>query len=458
MDFQNLTWFPALAFQGVTQAGRPFHVVALRQTLVYQKGSLVFAEDQSPFCEEDGHFGEPLWSSVRAESDYCPWKPRCDLVVNAIAHAPGGMPAEVFWVRLRVWRPGTHARLVDKTLQVSGPSEMRQRNALGRILATAVRWGSLGLVAPSAWWRTDPEPVLTVPVRYEYAYGGQAKVMVSEPASTRVWPKDCLPGTDPRQIQEGFEATGVDAPLAWELCGANPLGNGWARAWHLKATRCRRLRAPQVEAYGAALTGPLFHQMLLGKEDFRAHPAFRPQGLGLLGKAWIPRRHLVGTVDPTWIQSGTGLPKDFDFGIWNGAPPDQQPPFLAGDEVLELTNHCAPGIPAAKTDECGNTLLRLELPGNLPLLLVRQDQGPPLPLPMDLDTVLVDPEAASLVLVWRAVLPLDDDPAKVVETRMLTRDERDTWVRSGVLKGLWPPQDGPRPAKEPASGRDGTYG
>jgi len=53
MNFLNHTPFPALAFQGRTPEDEEFHVVVLRQTLTLAQGTLVFAEEQTPICEED---------------------------------------------------------------------------------------------------------------------------------------------------------------------------------------------------------------------------------------------------------------------------------------------------------------------------------------------------------------------------------------------------------------------
>ena len=47
-------------------------------------------------------------------------------------------------------------------------------------------------------------------------------------------------------------------------------------------------------------------------------------------KAHPERRKLVGTIDGAFINGEAWLPADFDFNIWNAAPPDQQTEFLEG--------------------------------------------------------------------------------------------------------------------------------
>jgi hypothetical protein len=57
MELRNTTPFPALAFQGVDQYAQRFHVVALRQTLVWDaQGQLSYAPMQTPLCVADQYF------------------------------------------------------------------------------------------------------------------------------------------------------------------------------------------------------------------------------------------------------------------------------------------------------------------------------------------------------------------------------------------------------------------
>ena len=105
MEFRNHTPFPALAFEGIDPQNQPFHVVVLRQTLTWDDaGRLDYADEQAPLCEVDTFFGEMNQSSVRQESDLCHFKPRCDVLVNATAHAPKGKATRRFPVRLIVRR------------------------------------------------------------------------------------------------------------------------------------------------------------------------------------------------------------------------------------------------------------------------------------------------------------------------------------------------------------------
>jgi hypothetical protein len=132
MEFRNHTPFPALAFEGIDPRNRPFHVLVLRQTLTWDDdGQLDYADKQSALNVVDAYFGEPNASAVRQESDLCQYKPRCDVIVNATAHAPGGKPRRRFKVGLRVASPDTAIPLPEppQGLNPLQPARFEERQA-----------------------------------------------------------------------------------------------------------------------------------------------------------------------------------------------------------------------------------------------------------------------------------------------------------------------------------------
>ena len=436
MDFRNLTPFPAIAFVGLTQGGEKFRVAALRQTFTFADGSLSFADEQSPLCEKDVFAGEPNQSSVLAESDLCPFKPMCDVVLNATAHAPHGRSARNFRVRLQIQEPdaGPSARpILDKTLLISGLSWIRKRDILFRCIWFVVKVGTLFFVRRNPWKRTRSENITTLPIRHEHALGGEYKVLINDPAARRVKKKDWLPGADRKALRAAFKESKVAGPLAWTAYELNPIGQGFPREWFRRAAKIEAFPAPQIEAPDAPFTARHFLRALRGKLQPEDALACQPQGFGIVPKAWSPRSKLLGTVNEAFVNSDQGLPEDFDFAYWNGAPKDQQVPAMKGNEVLILTNLCPPNAPGACLDSEGNTVLRLALPGHQPFLLVRYEEGKMVPTALELDTVNVDLEKASLVLVWRCVLPMKPG-IRVVEARMMDRAEKqqlanlETWL------------------------------
>ncbi|MCW5187548.1 DUF2169 domain-containing protein [Burkholderia cenocepacia] len=139
----------------------------------------------------------------------------------------------------------------------------------------------------------------------------------------------------------------------------------------------------------------------------QAPPSLHPAGVGIVGKAWKSRRELAGTYDDQWLaERHPGLPDDFQFRYWNGAHPQMQVPHLKGDETIVLTNLVPVGTPGSTVGERGNTILRIALPGHLPMGWVYTDQSLKF-APLLLDTLSVDVSDAAnpvVTLAWRATL------------------------------------------------------
>jgi hypothetical protein len=81
---------------------------------------------------------------------------------------------------------------------------------------------------------------------------------------------------------------------------------------------------------------------------------------------------------------------------------------LARSEIA-LMNLCAADAPAARLDKSGNTVLKLVLPGHLCVLSVRLEGGDMAAMPMQIDTVIIEPQLQSIQLVWRACYPIAED-------------------------------------------------
>jgi hypothetical protein len=456
MEFVNHTPFPALAFEGIDQHDQRFHVVVLRQTFTWNDaGELVFADDQQPLCEADQFFGRNMQGGLRQESDLCPYKPRCDVIVNATAYPPqradGGAPNR-FEVRLSIMRPGSAApmpaqpyglnplmpasdeamrlwqaeverakdqaeageRLIDKRLVVTGERRFVKRAALARFAAALVKIGTLGIVRLPAWRLTQPESVQAVPVRLERAFGGECRIDADSDAANKV-PKKYRLTTE----QAATHPDAARPPVAHHAYVFNPVGQGYTREWYLAAADVRSVVAPQIEHPNRPISLSHFNSARLGKLDGDDRLV---AGLGVRPKGHPDRAKLIGTVDEEFIQSADALPKDFDFAVWNAAWPDQQVDALSGDERVQLVNLCAPDTPGVVRDAQGNAVLTLRLPGYLPFALVRFENGAIGELGARLDTLLIDPDKRELSCVWRATI--NKQPSiRVLEARMLKRGD-----------------------------------
>jgi len=364
MELINNTPCPSLCFHARDQHGQPSHVLVMRATYdINADGTLELSGNQAPLVLTDEYYGEPNRSSVRQESDLVPYKPRCDVIVNATAQAPEGRPALGFVVGARINGPSGEGGepgpvILEKRLVVTGPR----------------RWekGRMG------GWKLRPptEPVASLPLRYEYAYGGECRVNRDDPDGQWIDAAHHL-----TEEQRATHPDGRDsAPLAHAVCETNPLGMGFVEEWYLKARKPKTFPAPQVDA-------PENPVAELCKR-------YQPQGFGIITKSWKPRLRLAGTFDGEWLATRRpDLPKDFDAAFWNGAHPDMQTPHLAGNEEVTLTNLTPEGF------------LKFRLPGNPPIVKARYATGRVTPVIAKLDTLIIEPDAMKVSLVRRAVMP-----------------------------------------------------
>ncbi|KRB03397.1 DUF2169 domain-containing protein [Lysobacter sp. Root690] len=449
MLLRNLTPFDVLCYGALAPDDHENRVVAMKvgYRLLPVDGepgrfnAQVMDRDALELVTADTFYGEPGESSTRQESDLAPYKPRCDVIVNGHAHAPGGLFARHWDARIRVsaplppldiaverprplspgmaltaqqqaqWRqalelaeqqradaPTQHV-LLDKTLRVTGPREFRRRGLF------------------TGWRLTPPTPVDRVPLRWEYAFGGRSVVRN---------PKYVEGSTAPRHALN-------------EVCFSNPLGKGWMDGRYLQAAlaagdgKIKRMPAPQIETLDAP-TRQLI-SVKLPKGDLPA-PAMAkvarecgsaPAGFGVVGRAWAPRLALAGTYDDHWLETRwPGVPLDIDYGYWNCAPPDQQIAFLPADSRIELWQL----TPAELTPRGG---LTVDLPGHRAFVLLRLVSGALLPLMLKTDTLIVDTDEMTLQLTHRLTLPRDAQ-IRVAEARFET-DPAAPLLRAGPEVG-----------------------
>ena len=398
----NHTPFPAQAFEAIDQYEQEFHVFVLRQTLDFSSGKLEYADKQAPLCDADEYFGTDCAGSPRQESDYCPYKPRCDVIVNAIAYSPTGKAVPKFPVGLIVTRDGK--RLIEKTLLISGERFFRKRFGLVRLFQWCVRWGTLSLVRLNPWKLTSPALFTSLPVRAEYSYGGQCRVEHDERAARRVPAKYRL---SKEQLAAHPDAQCADKkpPIAHVAFDANAAGIGFATDWYLKATRRKQVPAPRIEDPSARFTAKQFWRAQ--KSGSKNPTKLDAAGFGIRTKLHPDRRSLVGELDDAFMSTRTPLPEGFDFGIWNAAPPDQQTEFLTGGDRIEVINLSPPAASNVNRNARGHRVLTLVLPEHACFIKV-SGEGQDSYKPLSIDTVLIEPESHALTLVWRLALPKHD--------------------------------------------------
>jgi hypothetical protein len=198
MQTWNQTGFPTEFTMGMDKAGHEYVVVVVKGTFDFPEtpgGPVRKSSEQVPLVMADTHTGKPGFSATLWETDFAFRKPRCDVIANGCAYAPGGRHAE----RVRV---GIKLGEWSKAFDVVGDREWRARGPL--------------------FSATAPLPFLRQPFSYDTAWGGRDRL-------------------DP----------GDNLPASYHL---NPVGTGWARPknQHL----IPGLKLPNTQAIGEEIRSP----------------------------------------------------------------------------------------------------------------------------------------------------------------------------------------------------------
>ena len=107
MELLNGTRMKAAYTMGVKPDGREHLVVAVKGTFTIPSDpSKVpeLASSQVDLVMADEFSGEPGFSAPRRETDFAPFKPRCDVLLDGCAHAPAGKPTARVQVGIRIGR------------------------------------------------------------------------------------------------------------------------------------------------------------------------------------------------------------------------------------------------------------------------------------------------------------------------------------------------------------------
>jgi len=440
LAFSNFTPLYCFPFDTTSLEGRILAVVVVKITLdlVAIEGPsargcthyLRLSQDQQPVRLKDAHHGEGLEGSLRIESEHAPAKPQCDVIFAGTAYAPDGVPHRRFPVRLRVlaaakdaWtRPGQEEVLLDKCLQVTGERWLKRRSPVARTVHWMARMSTLGLSRLSPWKLTRPSAVASLPMRYEYAFGGHIKVHASEPWAKRVAQRTCKEGVDKTKALQDWEDVQKDGVLAEAWWDENTVGRGYAPAWFLKAARIKRLPAPQIEDPDHPFSAWAAWRASLGRDRDESEPALRAQGLGTYTRNWEPRLRYAGYIDETWVPRRDLFPIGYSPAFNNCAHPDLQCRHLAGDEIIELTNLYPPEAPGVLRLEDGSGRIRFQLPELYPFLFLGYESGDYEELPLPLDTLLLEPDEGRVTLLHRNDFAEEDGPEEV-ELRLAMRGE-----------------------------------
>ncbi|MEJ2403257.1 MAG: DUF2169 domain-containing protein [Candidatus Thiodiazotropha sp.] len=340
-EVRNFATSPGQYYQTVDPYDVVFHVIVVRVTydmrMCSSDGVPRKAKKQQPLAVEDRFSGAMNLSSLIWESDFAPYKPKCDiLLLNGVAYAPNRQPSEG-------WPVGIAFGDMEKKIYVTGKRSVRK--------------------ALVGWKLTQPEKILSLPLMYEYAFGGVNRY------------PEAVNKTDEYKIHEVFLN--------------NPAGCGFVDSKWLSMAKPDQFQAPQLEVLDEHYNGQQTN--------------YPVAGFGPLARSWLPRSSLAGTYDEKWkSERWPGLPIDHDYRYWNCAPADQQIDFPTGGEEIGLLN-LHPDIQR----------IYLRLPKYRYISVIRLQSGPMLRKNFNLDTIGIDMESRELHCLYRVTVPSD------IEVRVL---------------------------------------
>lgn len=323
-ELANQTDWPAGIYPGWSNAGIQQIILVFKVGYSFdQQGKTEPLTDIPAIVEEDQYHAEPGQSSLSAASEIVSYKQGSELFLTGTVHPPNStclMHDISLGIRL------ADAQFWEKKLRLFGKRTF-QKSLLGSVIS-------------------QPQPIDSVPLTYEYAYGG----------------------CDPNNADKVY--------------AKNPVGRGFSdKGWRLK-----KLKLPQIEQ------GPKFMTSATSR--------LTPAGFGPIPSHWSPRVEQYESLNVADLsQGGCPYPDNCPEDLHNAAPQDQRfTKKFTGKESIRLK-----GL-IAKSPADGTLI---NLPAPQPQVIVQKD-GKATVTKAKCDTIAIDIDQQQVILTYR--LALDDDP------------------------------------------------
>lgn len=394
MEFENLTPFSVLNYSGYDTNDQEYEVVTLcaEYKLIESKDDVsavngfkqvqtvytteVNDEEPISLCMADEFYEEPNTSSILQESDIVPYKPKCDVLIQG--HAYSNEPCTGFKASVALYRledessEDSLTSVLNKELWVTGSRQWKRSGDAQPILTHNFL---------DKYQLTNTELTQKVPLRYEYAFGGQ--FFLENPKKT-----------DENEEQDYNEA-----------CYRNPIGKGWfeqnyfAKLKEFKHELPEFFAVPQIMPANDLYDTPIITEQqgeVTAQKMAEIEYGTQPAGFSATHRSWAPRLALAGTYDDDWLENRhPNYPKDFDFAYWNSAPEDQQIDFpdLTKPHTLVVNN---------LTEGGGKQVILL--PRHRAFVLATMNYEYQVQ-PMNLDTLVFYTDKMTLKMVWRLFIP-----------------------------------------------------
>lgn len=343
--------FPFLLYQKAGWAGIPLDVLVVRATFDLGKDGkpMTLAAIQTPL-----QLGDELDGDLEHDLLGAVLKRDGDIVVGKLGTDVilSGHLHSPGSIPARDWIAALRIGSLSKALRVTGPRTFK-RTLFG-------------------WKTSRPTPVTRVALDYRLAFGGRVN----------------LPATG-KPIAKHFASN--PAGTGWLPTKQDMKGLSWGEKRRLKSwVRAQRvLAAPQFEHHAHPIRKPT---------DRSA-----PEGFGPIARWWEPRVSLQGTLDKQWeAEQFPHPPDDYDPRFTHSAHPGLiSATHFEGDEEVIL----AQCLPEKK--------LVTVLPGIAVQAMTVFQDGLHQIRPLGLDTVRIDLDTRTCVLLWRTLYDRSNPPVDI---------------------------------------------
>lgn len=331
---------------GQSPEGEYILCVLLKRTYDIIPGRLcVRAEEDRPVIPGDVPWGNPMNSTVRFESDFVPYKPATDVVINGKAYAPEGKPTTTCTVAIKIADRRKDVRIIgDRKTQFT-------KNQ------------------PPTF--SNPAPFSTMELRYERAYGGID--VYSDKRTSYPYPRNPMGrGFVVENTKEGIdnlELPNLEDPN--DLLTPDRLLVSEYSRWQDQPMPAGLGWFPKYWRPRAELAGIMPADRPVEQELRKAYSAFLP-----------------AAQRPLYMKNGI---RDMDFRFFNGASPGLVMPYLRGNEGISTANLAAEGI------------VSFSLPGDRPEIGLDIGEGVK-QTKVVIHTVMIHMEERQVDIVWRGAI------------------------------------------------------
>lgn len=160
MKFENHTPFVGLSWEHIDSSNTPYLVSVCRikfrlEELKDSEFQLVLDSNQGELFGKDVFFDDSNDTEIRYTSDYAPFKPLGDVILNTCSYSNSPFPINTWNCGIKIISSDNQI-IKEKALKITGSRQWIRKN--------------------NNWHLTSPQISSKVPIKYTLAYGGEIQI------------------------------------------------------------------------------------------------------------------------------------------------------------------------------------------------------------------------------------------------------------------------------------------